>query len=59
MLSGQKGEMPIPLNDGRLHLRILVDRSTVDIFGDRGSAYGCLFAVIPAASFRWNCHNVG
>jgi hypothetical protein len=40
MLSGPKGSMPIPLNAGRLQMRILVDRTTVEIFGDRGQAYG-------------------
>jgi fructan beta-fructosidase len=40
MLSGPKGAMPIPLRDGRLQLRILVDRTTVEIFGDIGQAYG-------------------
>jgi len=40
MLTGPKGAMSIPLNDGRLKLRILVDRTTVTIFGDRGQAYG-------------------
>jgi fructan beta-fructosidase len=40
MLSGPKGAMSIPLNDGRLLLRVLVDRTTVEIFGDRGQAYG-------------------
>lgn len=39
MLSGPKGAMPIPLDDGRLRLRILVDKTTVEIFGDRGQAY--------------------
>ena len=32
--------MPIPLTDGRLLLRVLVDKTTVEIFGDRGQAYG-------------------
>jgi fructan beta-fructosidase len=40
MLSGPKGAMPISLTDGQLHLRMLVDRTTVEIFGDRGQAYG-------------------
>jgi fructan beta-fructosidase len=40
MLSGPKGAMLVPLTDGRLQLRILVDRTTVEIFGDRGQAYG-------------------
>ncbi|MBI4166646.1 MAG: glycoside hydrolase family 32 protein, partial [Acidobacteria bacterium] len=40
MLSGPRGAMPIPLTDGRLQLRVLVDRTTVEIFGDRGQAYG-------------------
>jgi fructan beta-fructosidase len=40
MLSGPQGAMMIPLSDRRLQLRILVDRTTVEIFGDRGQAYG-------------------
>ena len=40
MLSGPKGAMPIPFTEGRLQLRILVDKTTVEIFGDRGQAYG-------------------
>jgi fructan beta-fructosidase len=40
ILSGPEGAMAIPLNDGRLQLRVLVDRTTVEIFGDYGQAYG-------------------
>jgi fructan beta-fructosidase len=40
MLSGPNGAMSIPLTDGRLRLRILVDRTSVEIFGDRGQAFG-------------------
>jgi fructan beta-fructosidase len=47
MLSGPKGAMPIPLNDGRLQLRVLVDRTTVEIFGDRGQAYGMFIRSNP------------
>lgn len=47
MLSGPKGAMQIPLNDGRLQLRVLVDRTTVEIFGDRGQAYGMFIRTSP------------
>lgn len=47
MLSGPKGAMPIPLTDGRLRLRVLVDRTTVEIFGDRGQAYGMFIRSDP------------
>lgn len=40
MLVGPKGAMTIPLNEGRLQMRVLVDRTTVEVFGDRGQAYG-------------------
>jgi len=40
MLSGPGGAMPMPLNDGRLQIRLLVDRTTVEIFGDLGQSYG-------------------
>lgn len=40
MLSGPKGAMPIPLTDGRVELRVLVDKTTVEIFGDHGHVYG-------------------
>ena len=47
MLSGPKGAMPIPLTDGRLRLRVLVDRTTVEIFGDHGQAYGMFIRSNP------------
>jgi len=50
MLSGPKGAMPIPLNDERLCLRVLVDRSTVEILGDRGQAYGMFIRSNPGGN---------
>jgi hypothetical protein len=50
MLSGPKGAMPIPLSGGRLQLRVLVDRTTVEIFGDRGQAYGMFIRSNPSNS---------
>lgn len=47
MLSGPKGAMPIPLMDGRLKLRVLVDRTTVEIFGNLGQAYGMFIRSNP------------
>lgn len=47
ILSGAKGAMPIPISDGRLKLRVLVDRTTVEIFGDRGQAYGMFIRSYP------------
>lgn len=40
MLSGPNGAMAIAHTDRQLQLRILVDRTTVEIFGDRGQVYG-------------------
>lgn len=40
MLIGPNGAMAVPLTDGRLRLRILVDRTAIEFFGDRGQAYG-------------------
>jgi fructan beta-fructosidase len=42
--------MLIPLTDGRLQLRVLVDRTTVEIFGNRGQAYGMFIRSNPGAS---------
>lgn len=50
MLSGPKGGMLIPLSDGRLQLRILVDRTTVEVFGDRGQAYGMFIRDNPGGN---------
>lgn len=50
MLSGPKGAMAVPLTDGRLQLRILVDHTTVEIFGDRGQAYGMFIRGNPGGS---------
>jgi fructan beta-fructosidase len=50
MLSGPKGAMPVPLTDGRLQLRVLVDRTTIEIFGDRGQAYGMFIRNSPGDS---------
>lgn len=50
MLTGPKGAMPIPLANGCLQLRILVDRTTVEIFGDRGQAYGMFIRSNPGGS---------
>lgn len=49
ILSGPKGAMPIPLNAGRLRMRVLVDRTTVEIFGDVGQAYGMFVRGTPDA----------
>ena len=40
MFSGPGGAMAIAHPDRQLRLRILVDRTTVEVFGDRGQAYG-------------------
>lgn len=50
MLSGPKGAMLIPLTDGRLQLRILVDRTVIEIFGDRGQAYGLFVRSSPCVN---------
>jgi fructan beta-fructosidase len=50
ILAGPKGALPVPLTDGRLQLRILVDRTTVEIFGDRGQAYGVFSRDKPGES---------
>lgn len=47
MLNSPKGAMPIPLNNECLRLRVLVDRTTVEIFGDRGQAYGMFIRSNP------------
>jgi fructan beta-fructosidase len=47
ILSGPRGAMPIPVSDERLKLRVLVDRTTVEIFGDRGQAYGMFIRSDP------------
>jgi len=39
-LTGPGGSMHIPAVGGELSARILIDRTTVEIFGDRGQAYG-------------------
>jgi fructan beta-fructosidase len=50
ILSGPGGTIPIPLTDERLQLRILVDRTTVEIFGDLGQAYGMFVRGNPGGS---------
>jgi len=47
ILSGPKGSVPIPLDDGRLRLRVLVDRTTIEVFGDQGQAYGMFARTNP------------
>jgi fructan beta-fructosidase len=47
MLIGPKMAMSIPLNGERLRFRILVDRTTVEIFGDHGQAYGMFLRSKP------------
>lgn len=47
MLSGPIGAMAIPLEEGRLKLRVLVDRTTVEVFGDRGQAHGMFIRTRP------------
>lgn len=47
MLSGPKGAMSIAPTDGRLKLRVLVDRTTVEVFGDLGQAYGMFVRTNP------------
>lgn len=49
MLHGPTGSTAIPITDGKLTLRILVDRTTVEIFGDRGQAYGIFVRSKPGA----------
>jgi fructan beta-fructosidase len=49
-LSGPRGSMTVPLTDGRLRLRILVDRTTVEIFGDLGQAYGMFVRSNPGGN---------
>lgn len=50
MLNGPKGAMLIPLTDRRLRLRVLVDRTMVEIFGDRGQAYGLFVRSNPGGN---------
>jgi len=50
MLNGPKGAMPVPLADGCLRLRILVDRTTVEILGDLGQAYGMFVRSQPGGN---------
>lgn len=50
MLTGPQGALSVPLTDGRLQLRILVDRTTVEIFGDRGHAYGMFLRGSPGGN---------
>lgn len=52
MLHGPRGSLYIPLPDGRLQLRILVDRTTVEIFGDRGQAYGLFIRSKPGGNAK-------
>jgi fructan beta-fructosidase len=40
LLTGPAGATPIPLTEGRVQVRFLVDRTTVEIFGARGQSYG-------------------
>jgi sucrose-6-phosphate hydrolase SacC (GH32 family) len=47
IFSGPKGSMLIPLSDERLRLRILVDRTTVEVFGAQGQAYGLFIRTNP------------
>jgi fructan beta-fructosidase len=49
MLTSAQGGMQIPLQNGRLRLRMLVDRTTIEIFGDRGQAYGLFVRQNPGA----------
>lgn len=48
--------MSIPRTDGRLHLRVPVDRTTVEIFVDRGQAYGMFVCSHPGgnAALEWS-----
>lgn len=50
ILTSKHDAMPIALSDGQLHLRILVDRTTVEIFGDRGQAYGMFIRSDPGGN---------
>jgi fructan beta-fructosidase len=50
LLGGPRGAMAVPLDDGRLRLRILVDRTTVEIFGDCGQAYGIFIRSHPGGN---------
>lgn len=49
-LTGPNGKMPIPLIDGRLRIRLLVDRTTVEVFGDLGQAYGMFPRMDPGGN---------
>jgi fructan beta-fructosidase len=59
MLSGPKGAIPIPLNGGRLQLRVLVDRTTVEIFGDCGQAYGMFIRSNPGGLAPLELRTIG
>ncbi len=50
MLGGPNGAMSIPVSDGCLTLRLLVDRSSVEIFGDLGQAYGMFVRTRPGGN---------
>jgi sucrose-6-phosphate hydrolase SacC (GH32 family) len=47
VLSGPRGSMHIPLGGDELVVRILVDRTTVEVFGGRGEAYGVFARTDP------------
>jgi fructan beta-fructosidase len=47
ILSGPKGAMSIPITNGQVRIRVLVDRTMVEIFGDRGQAYGLFLRSNP------------
>ena len=57
ILSGPKGAVPVPLNSGRLQLRVLVDRTSVEIFGDIGQAYAMFIRGNPGPNSTLRLHS--
>ena len=55
-LRGPSGSMRIPITDGKLKLRILVDRTTIEVFGDEGQAYGLFVRANPGADAPLSLH---
>jgi len=48
-LNGPGGSVGIPLVAERLRLRLLVDRTSIEVFGDCGQAYGVFARTAPGA----------
>lgn len=49
-LRGPGGSVVVPISDGKLRLRILIDRTTVEIFGDLGQAYAMFVRSTPGGN---------